>query len=291
MDTKIIEKLLKKKEKLLDMETEKLITWCSGCGNYGIQNALMRALVLEDMERNDFALFFDVGCSGNGSDKIEANTFHGLHGRAISLAAGAALANTDMKCIAFSGDGATFSEGINHLVHGLRNNYPMIFVMHNNENFGLTTGQASALTRKGTKMNSSPTGTVVPSINSIDLVLSCKPSFVARGYSGDVDQMTEIFREAIKHDGFAYIEMLQACPTYNRATPDAWYAERVRRVEDLDGYDRSDIWAARKLAQDVDENIYTGILYTDESRDSFMVNRKETLVNDVGYVDIVSAFL
>lgn len=286
MDPKITEKLLAKKDQLMNLETDELITWCSNCGNYGIQNAIIRALVLEGMEQKDFAMFFDVGCSGNGSDKIEAYTFHGLHGRVISLAAGAAIVNPRIKCIAFGGDGATFSEGVNHLVHGVRNNYPMVFVMHNNENFGLTTGQASALTRCGVKMNSAPEGVEVPPLNSLDLVLSCKPSFVARGYSGDVDQMTEIFQEALKHDGFAYVEVLQACPTYNKATPDAWYTERVIKVEEIAGYDRGDIWEARKLVQDMDEKIYTGILYLDESRKSFMVNHQGVPVDEVDYVNI-----
>ena len=142
-------KLEKKSHQYQDYETDKIITWCSNCGNYSIQNALKRALVLEGIKRNDFLLCYDVGCSGNGSDKIEANTIHGLHGRVLSLAAGAGIANSKMKIIAEAGDGATFSEGVNHLVHAVRNNYPVMFIFHNNENYGLTTGQASSLTRVG----------------------------------------------------------------------------------------------------------------------------------------------
>lgn len=289
MNENLIDKLVQNTGKLLDFETEKKITWCGNCGNYGVQNALMRSLVLEGYERKDFLLCFDVGCSGNGADKMDAYSIHGLHGRTISLAAGAALANPSLKVVASAGDGATISEGVNHLVHGVRNNYPMMFILHNNENYGLTTGQASAVTRCGVKMNGTPDGVVIPPLNICEFVLSLKPSFVARAYSGDVDHMTSVFREALKHDGFAFVEVFQACPTYNKATPDNWYQERVRRIEDLEGYDVTDIWQARRVVEDLDNDIYVGVLYRDPTRENFLKLQKnregvETgLVDEVGY--------
>ena len=278
-------KLEKKSRQYQDYETDKKITWCSNCGNYSIQNALKRALVLEGIKRNDFLLCYDVGCSGNGSDKIEANTIHGLHGRILGLAAGAGIANSKMKIIAEAGDGATFSEGVGHLVHSVRNNYPVMFIFHNNENYGLTTGQASALTRVGTKMNSAPEGVNIEPLNACDFVLSLKPSFVARSYSGDPDHITEMFRKGLKHNGFAFIEIFQACPTYNRETPDHWFAQRIKYVEDLKGYDKNDIWQARKTIQDLENEIYIGHIYEDKNRKSFMdvqENRKsaKTVLRD-----------
>ena len=292
MEKKTRDELIAKANHLLKYETGKVLTWCSGCGNYGIQNAMMRALVLEGLERKDFALFFDIGCSGNGADKFEAYTLHGLHGRVISTAAGAALANDKMKVIAFAGDGATFSEGVNHLVHSVRNNFPMVFVHHNNENYGLTIGQASATTRRGAKMNGTPGEVVVEPINTLEFVLSLNPTFVARGFSGDVAHLTELFRLALRHKGFAYLEILQACPTYNRATPEDWYAQRVRYVEDLKGYDRHDIWAAKKLVQDMDKEIYLGLIYENKEKGDFLslqTNRageKTTLVEEVKNYDV-----
>lgn len=270
MDKKTMEQLAAKAQKFLKYETGKKITWCSNCGNYGIQNALMRALVLENFEREDFLMCFDIGCNGNGTDKIEAYTLHGLHGRVLPLAAGCALANPAIKVIASAGDGATFSEGVNHLVHSVRNDYPMLFIHHNNENYGLTIGQASALTRCGARMNGTPGNVTVPPINSLQFVLSLNPSFAARVYSGDVDHMTEVLRAALRHKGFAYVEVLQACPTYNKLTPDAWYGERVRYIEKLDEYDRSDIWAARRIVEDMEKEIYIGILYENKMRKNFL---------------------
>lgn len=261
MDKELADKLVAGAGKLLDWETEKKITWCSDCGNYGIQNALMRALVLEGFERDQFLMCFDVGCNGNGADKMDVYAIHGLHGRVLPLAAGCALGNPDLKVIASAGDGATFSEGINHLIHAVRNDYPVMFICHNNENYGLTTGQASALTRCGVKMNGTPSGVVTPPLNMCEVVLSAHPTFVARAYSGEVDSMTEVFREALRHPGFAFIEVFQACPTYNKATPDHWFQERVKNVRELEGYDASDIWAAKRLVADLDEVIWTGKVY------------------------------
>ena len=263
-----------KTQEFLKYETDKVITWCSGCGNYGIQNSVIRALVLEGYAPKDVLMCFDIGCCGNGSDKIKTYTIHGLHGRVISLAAGAAVANQKMKVIGFGGDGGTFSEGVNHLVHAVRNDYPFLFVHHNNENYGLTVGQASSTTRLGAKMNGTPDGVVIDPINTLQFVLSMNPSFVARGFSGDVDHLTEIFRKALNHKGFAFVEVLQACPTYNKMTPEGWYAERVRKVEDLKNYDKSDIWAARKLVEDMEKEIYTGVLYENKERENFLEVQK-----------------
>lgn len=273
-------------------ETGKKITWCSNCGNYAILNALTRALVLEGIEKKNLLLCFDIGCNGNAADKIETYTLHGLHGRVISVAVGAALANTDVKVIAFGGDGGTFSEGVNHLVHAVRNNYPIIFVHHNNENYGLTVGQASSTTRCGAVMNGTPDCVNVPPINTLQFVLSLDPSFVARGFSGEVNHLTEIFRSALKHKGFAYVEVLQACPTYNKLTPDAWYAERVKFVENLAGYDRNDIWQARKIVEDMEKKIYVGLIYENKNKPDFLSlqkNRsgvKTTLTDEVKSYDV-----
>ena len=292
MDQKALNNLEKKAAEYLKFETGKKITWCSNCGNYAIHNALTRAFVLEGIPRKDILMCFDIGCSGNGSDKIETYTVHGLHGRVIPLAAGCALANPGIKVIAEAGDGATFSEGVNHLVHAVRNDYPMLFIHHNNENYGLTTGQASALTPCGAKMNGTPGGVVVEPINSMQFVLGLNPSFVARCFSGEVDHMTEVFQAALRHRGFAYVEVLQACPTYNRLTPDAWYAERVRFVEKLKGYDRGDIWAARKLVDDVEKEIYLGLIYENKARVDFLSLQKSregaktTLVEEVRHYPV-----
>ena len=293
MDKKTLQNLEQKAAAFMKFETGKKITWCSNCGNYAILNALTRALVLEGIEKKNLLLCFDIGCNGNAADKIETYTLHGLHGRVISVAAGAALANQNVKVIAFGGDGGTFSEGVNHLVHAIRNNYPVLFIHHNNENYGLTVGQASSTTRCGAVMNGAPGGAVIPPINTLQFVLSLDPSFVARGFSGEVNHLTEIFRSALNHKGFAYVEVLQACPTYNKLTPDAWYAEKVKFVEDLKKYDRHDIWQARKIVEDMEKEIYLGLIYENKNKSDFLSlqkNRKglkTSLVDEVKNYDFM----
>lgn len=257
------------KKLLLSYESNEKITWCSGCGDIGVRMALIRALALEELDRQQVALFYDIGCHGSEADKIGAYTFHGLHGRVLSAAAGATLANRNMKIIAEAGDGGTLSEGPGHLIHAVRSNYKMLFILHNNENYGLTTGQPSATSRQGYKMNSAPDGAPIPPLNAAELVFSLKPTFVARAFSGDVKHMTEMIRAGLNHNGFAFLEIMQMCPTYNKATPSEWYWERIQRLDQIDGYDSTDMEMARKACMDLDEKISMGILYQDKNSQSF----------------------
>jgi len=287
-----LQELESKVKEYLAFESPNIHTWCSGCGNFGILNALVRALVLENIAPHECLICFDVGCNGNASDKINANTIHGLHGRVLSLAAGCAIGNHKLPVIAIGGDGATFSEGINHLIHCVRNNYNFVFICHNNSNYGLTTGQASATTRKGQVMNGTPGEVVVEPLNAAQIVLSLDPSFVARGFSGDVEYLTELIRQGLKHKGFAFIEVFQVCPTYNKATPQSWYWPRIKKVEEIPGYNNTDIWQARKIAADLEEQIAVGLLYHNPNKLDFLslqANRQQrstTLVEEVQHFPI-----
>lgn len=236
-------------------------TWCDGCGDYGIWTAVKRALVAEGLQPWQVLLCYDVGCHGNTSDKLLGYRFHGLHGRVLPFAAGAKLANMNVPVLAFGGDGASFSEGVGHLVHAVRSNYPMVFVLHNNGNYGLTTGQASALTPQGQPMNSSPNGIPEQTLPSMDFLFSLEPTFVARGFSGNIPQMTKILQAAIRHRGFAFVDLLQACPTYNHFATQEYLLERCYEPTD---HDPSDLAKARALAIDTSEKIATGVLYQRE---------------------------
>lgn len=264
-------------------------TWCDGCGDYGIWTALKRALVELNIPPHGVLLCYDVGCHGNMSDKLLGYRFHGLHGRVLPFAAGAKLANMNNPVLAFGGDGASFSEGIGHLVHAVRSNYPIVFVLHNNGNYGLTTGQASALTPQGQPMTASPNGIPEQTLPSMDFIFSLEPTFVARGFSGDIAQMSEILKAAIRHRGFAFVDMLQACPTYNHFATHEYLLERCYHLEH---HDTADFKKARALAVDTSKKIATGILYQNEDVPNFyerLVPRQgeeTTLVEEVGVQDI-----
>lgn len=267
-------------------------TWCDGCGDYGIWTATKRALVELGIHPWRVLLCYDVGCHGNGSDKIGGYRFHGLHGRVLPFAAGAKLANMRVPVMAFGGDGASFSEGIGHLVHSVRSNYPITFVLHNNANYGLTTGQASSLTWQGQPMNTAPNGIPEHTLNSMDFVFSLEPTFVARGFSGDIPQLTKIFKAAIEHQkyGLAFVDVLQACPTYNKFATHQYLLDKCYDAN-TEGHDpHCDLQKARALAMDTKERIATGILFQREDVPSFydqLVPRKGKTTQAVDEVEAV----
>ncbi|OGD95862.1 hypothetical protein A3A48_03890 [Candidatus Curtissbacteria bacterium RIFCSPLOWO2_01_FULL_37_9] len=273
-----------------DYYSENILTWCTNCGNYGIQAAIKRALVAENIPPCRTLLCFDVGCHGNGADKIGGYRFHGIHGRVLAFACGASVANRKIKVIAFGGDGGTLGEGINHLVSAIRGNYDITFVLHNNLNYGLTTGQASATTKSGIKMNSSPDGVTSDPIHVMNFVFSLNPSFVARTFSGDVKHMSGIFQESIKHNGFSFIEVLQSCPSYNHMTPHQWYQSRVKDVTQMSGYNFRDIKAARQAAEDLEVQIAIGVLYQNSKSVPFMQRQANRLKVSGDLVDEVKVF-
>ena len=251
-----------------DFSTVNLPTWCPGCGNYSIWSSLKSALVASGLGPLDVNLCFDIGCNGNGADKINAYAIKGLHGRTIPVATGISLANHELPVIAISGDGATFDEGINHLIHAVRSNYKFVFILHNNCNFGLTTGQATPTTPQGQKMNSSPFGVLEHRLNSLQLVLSVGATFVARGFTGNIKQLTSIFQRALTHDGFAYVEILQHCPTYNKFQDHQFIASRVYEVESDSSF-KNERDYAYKLVDYSNEKIATGILFNDDTSKSY----------------------
>lgn len=274
-----------------DYASAVLCTWCDGCGDYGIWTALKRALVELGIHPTQVLLCYDVGCHGNMSDKIGGYRFHGLHGRVLPFAAGAKAANPRLPVIAVGGDGASFSEGVGHLVHAIRSNYPVAFILCNNGNYGLTTGQASALTPKGQPMNVSPNGIPERTLPSMDFVFSLEPTFVARAFSGNIRQVTRVLKAAIRHRGFAYVDILQACPTYNRFATHEYLLSRCYDA-DGSGYDRADLPRARSLACDTAGRIACGVLYQNEGVPNFLEElrprqgRETAPVEEVAITDV-----
>jgi len=235
-------------------------TWCPGCGDFAIWTAIKQALVQEGFGPMDVALCFDIGCNSNMADKINAYVFKGLHGRVIPLASGISLANKNLPVIAIAGDGGTFDEGMHHFIHAIRSDYNITLILHNNCDFGLTTGQATPTTPIGQKMNSTPFGVVESRLNPTQLALTLGASFVAKAFTGNVTQLISLIRDGIQHKGFSYIEVLQHCPTYNNFQDHKWIAERVYDVK-TNNHDTSDLQKAMSLADYSQEKIATGILF------------------------------
>jgi 2-oxoglutarate ferredoxin oxidoreductase subunit beta len=281
------------KVKVSDYMHDNQPNWCAGCGDFAIWAAIKRALVELEIAPHDVLLCFDIGCNGNMSDKIRGYRIHSLHGRVLPVAVGAKIANPNLKVIAFAGDGATYSEGISHFVNSIKSNYPITFVVHNNGNYGLTTGQASATTPQGAKRNGSPDGPVAQTLNPLELAFSLDPSFVARGFSGNIKQLVSIFKEAISYqdNGFAYVDVLQSCPTYNKEMTHEWYLGNTYDLND-NKHDLTNIELAKDLAKNTTDKIATGLIYKNNINPTYLNRlqyRKDfqtTLVQEVHRHDI-----
>ncbi len=240
--------------------------WCPGCGNFGIWNAYKNALAELNLGPHQVVFTYDIGCSGNMADKLNTYGFKTLHGRTIAVAVGIKLANPNLKVIATGGDGGIFEEGINHLIWAARSNYDITVVMHNNNRFALTTGQPTTTTNEGQQSKTSPFGVIEKDINPIHLALISNAPFVARAYAGNINQLVYILKEAINFNGFAFVEVLQPCVTYNQLNTFEWYSKRVYDLSKRKSYNPSNWNRAFSIATDIQKNIATGIIYKERLR-------------------------
>lgn len=274
--------------------TNKQPTWCPGCGNFAIHVSLKKALMELNISPSQAFISFDIGCNGNGADTVNTYAFKGLHGRAIALATGAHIANRKYTVIADIGDGACFHEGIDHLINAIKSNYDMTILIHDNQNFALTTGQATVTTKQGKKMYALPEGKPERDIDINQLILSLQPTFFAKAYSGDPQQLTEIIKKGIEHKGCSVIQISQTCPTYNKECTPQWFNEHIIKLETLTEYNNTSIEDAQKLAKEMTQTgkIYIGIIHQNRNVPTFydrLESRKDIqseLVDEVKEYDI-----
>jgi len=234
--------------------------WCPGCGNFAQLRAIMEALTELNVNPENVVITSGIGCSSNMPEFINAYGYHGLHGRLVPVAAGVKWANPDLKVIAYGGDGDGYFEGTQHFYHFAKRNVDITYMVSDNQVFGLTTGQASPTTPIGIITKDTPDGNIEPPFNPVQYALTAGASLVARGFSGDVKGLTEITKEAIKHKGFSFIDVLSPCPTYNKFDGYDFYRKAVYKLENND---KTDFFNAYKLASQWGDNhaIPTGIFY------------------------------
>jgi len=233
--------------------------WCPGCGNFGILNALNRALIEMEVEPHQVLLVSGIGQAGKLPHYTRGNVFNSLHGRPVPPAIGAKIANSELIVIAISGDGDAYGEGGNHFLHAARRNNDITYLVHDNQVYGLTKGQASPTSDVGFVTKTTPYGAASP-VNPIALAIVSGASFVARGFAGDVAHLSNLIKKGITHRGFALIDILQPCVSFNHKNTFQWYRERVYKLED-ERYDSSDKKAALEKALIWGEEIPIGIIY------------------------------
>jgi len=205
-----------------------------------------------------------IGCSSNLPGFIHAYGVHSLHGRAVAVASGIHLANTSLKIVITGGDGDGYGIGIGHFIHAMRRNLDITYVVMNNQIYGLTTGQASPTTTKEMKTKSTPRGNVEFPINPLALALVSGATYVARGFSGEPNQMADLIAGGIQHKGFALIDTFSPCVTYNKLNTYPWFKKRVYKLEDEVGYHTGDMRAAFEKSFEWGDRIPLGLFYADQ---------------------------
>jgi 2-oxoglutarate ferredoxin oxidoreductase subunit beta len=241
-------------------------TWCPGCGNFGIMTALKQALVALQIEPQRVLMVSGIGQAAKLPHYTRGNVFNSLHGRTLPVATGAKIANPELVVIAVGGDGDGYAEGGNHFINAMHRNSDITYLVHNNQVYGLTKGQASPTSDFGFVTKTTPQGADLP-LNPIALAIAADSSFAARGFAGDVEHLSQIIRQGIQHHGFSLIDVLQPCPSFNHRNTYAWFRERVYKLEE-NGYDYSDKLVAFEKAQEWGDKIPIGVIYRKE-RDTF----------------------
>ena len=233
--------------------------WCPGCGNFGILRAFKDAMVELGIEPYQLTIVSGIGQAGKFPHYLKCNTFNGLHGRTLPVATGIRLSNHEMLVVAVAGDGDCYGEGGNHLTHAIRRNINVKLFVHDNQIYGLTKGQASPTSMEGMKTKNQPFGVFSEQLNPIALAIALDCSFAARGFAGDNEHLKGLMKETVNHKGFALIDILQPCVTFNKINTYEWYRQRVYHIEP--GYNPEDKIEAFKKALEWGDRIPIGIIY------------------------------
>jgi 2-oxoglutarate ferredoxin oxidoreductase subunit beta len=237
--------------------------WCPGCGNFSILEAMKDAFVKLNLPPEKLLIVSGIGQAAKTPHFLKCNMFHGLHGRALPVATGAKLANHELTIVVNSGDGDCYGEGGNHFLNVIRRNVDLTLLVHDNKVYGLTKGQASPTSDPGMITRGNAHGVIAESFNPLTVALCLGAGFVARGFSGEKEQLSTLIQEGVKHKGISLIDILQPCVSFNKINTYSWYKNRIYDVNKEQGIP-NDFDSAIKIARQWDDKIPTGIFYQKE---------------------------
>lgn len=262
--------------------------WCPGCGDFGILIALKGAIAKLDLPAHEVVVASGIGCGSKIPHFVKTYGFEGLHGRSLPPATGIHLANNSLKVIAVGGDGDGYGIGMGHFVHTMRRNLDITYIVQDNEIYGLTVGQTSPTTKKGTATKSTPHGAPEEAVNPPLMALAAGATFVARGFAGDIPYLTNLIAEGITHRGIAHIDVFQPCVTWRKDLPYDLYQKKIYKLE-TEGHDQTNFEAAIARARET-ERWPVGIFYKTEKpiyTDELPFIKDSPLVkHDISNVDI-----
>jgi len=231
--------------------------WCPGCGDFGVLNALYKALADLHVEPYETVIVSGIGCSSRLPGYVETYGFNSLHGRGLPIATGAKVAAPNLNVIAVGGDGDGIAIGGNHFIHAVRRNVDITYIMMDNEIYGLTKGQAGPTTPSGDKTKSTTYGNPDVAVDPCGLAIALGASWVARGFSGDIKGTTELMKLAIQHKGFSFLNIMSPCVTWRGDDQHKELRAKLRQLPA--GYDRGDREAALRFCNE-HEHLTVGVL-------------------------------
>lgn len=238
---------------------EFVTSWCPGCGNHDVLLAVKDALAALDLEPHQFAMVSGIGQAAKIVHYLKCNGFNGLHGRALSPAQALKLTRPELTVLVESGDGCTYGEGGNHFLAAIRRNVNITLVVHDNQIYGLTKGQSSPTTMTGHVTKNNPLGVMDQPFNPVAVAVAMRASFVARTFSGLREHAAATIAQALRHPGFALVDMHSPCISFNKVNTYAWYKSRCTPVT----HDPTDWTQAMSVAATFGETIPIGVLYTE----------------------------
>lgn len=253
---------------LKHLDSKTLPHWCPGCGDYGIWMALKQAISQLDIPRENYVIVSGIGCGSKMPHWIKTYGIHSLHGRPAPVASGVHLANHKLTVIVIGGDGDGYGIGMGHFVHLLRRNYDLLYILQNNQVYGLTTGQTSPTSDCGYCSISTPEGVLETPVNPIQLAIAGGATFVARSFAGDIKHLSDMITRGIQHKGTAILDVLQPCVTFNKKNTYQWYQQRIHKLEEEPGYDPLNKLTALEAALAWEDRIHIG-LYFKEDRPTY----------------------
>lgn len=260
-----------------DLNNNNTIQWCPGCGDFPILLAIKQAISGLGLNPKDVVVVSGIGCSGKLPHYIKTYGLESIHGRGVAAATGVQLANPNLTVIAVGGDGDGYGIGMNHFIQAVRRNVNITYLVHDNMVYGLTKGQYSPTSFKGTKSPSTPHGSIDRPVNPLAIALGAGGTFVARGFSGKLDHLTELIKAGINHKGFALIDIFQPCITYNHVQSYQFYMGKTYDIQES-GYKANDHLDAFRRVWEWGEKIPIGIFYQDETVPAYsdeLVQEKE----------------
>jgi 2-oxoglutarate/2-oxoacid ferredoxin oxidoreductase subunit beta len=235
--------------------------WCPGCGDYGVVTAIYRALVAVGRPPHEIAFVSGIGCSSRIPGYTTAYGFNSVHGRALPIAQGIKMANPNLLVLVAGGDGDGFSIGGGHVAHAIRRNVDLTYIIMDNQVYGLTKGQLSPTSHRGSKTASSTYGSLEDPVNPLLYVLAYGAGFVAQGAPADMDGLAKMIEQGIRYPGFALINIQSPCVTYGEAETQLKLQKgKIRKLSDL-GHDPTNRIRAMELAQEYGHTLHTGIFY------------------------------